>query len=431
MIKVSILSTLLLLIFACNNEEATNFRTSSNVDAVSAARSEEGFKIANGEIIEPNEKAGILLLMTDYVDSNGEYMGTSRCTATAVAHNKLLTAAHCVLGGTDIYAHITDYYDATTEFHENYYESENIIGATKFELHPLYTTCSGAANCAGADLAVVTFPTNSFSQTWPVNLEEEASSMVGHQVDIVGYGIASPDRTVTQTLVKRKGTNQLEKVLEAGESYSFDHEQYPYTYPINVEGPESGATLLIKGFSANNGEPGIESTAQAGDSGGPMLHNGKIIGVASWTWQLDAENDENSQMNGYSSLYHSKDWLSSMLQDPIKTITLDLSTLVDKDEIEIFAGEKRMFAQISCSNGARFQSRTFKNIPENPIPLLLKEGFTAGKPGTRCGGIIRAAGSANVLETRGQRAPLAENGVLSLEELGFKKSAVYQNFLEK
>ncbi|RZA25813.1 MAG: trypsin-like serine protease [Proteobacteria bacterium] len=217
-------------------------------------------KITNGVLIEETEYPAVVNLLRRILDKNGKFMGAATCTASWIDDVTLITAAHC-LGDEDsdstgkmnnpnlVVFEITDHTTdpkltrSVTEAVEAYRNKawENKKGFNKF------------------DLAIVRFPPARAGERPRGRLKiNHFGASVGDAVQIMGYGYnnmalfgkGGDDK-------KRIGNNQIDSVKDG--------------------------YLNISGVSKDNsgGATGEDSSAGNGDSGGPMLQNGELIGIAS------------------------------------------------------------------------------------------------------------------------------------------------------
>lgn len=167
----------------------------------------------------------------------------TRCSGTFIKHNILLTAAHCVKDSSRII--VNGRYALTSLFHSDFREGS-----------------------ATYDIALVKFPENTAPAT--MNIYTYGANQ-GDDVTLIGFG---RDENDAGSGVKRIGYNTV---------YSVDD-----TYVI---------------YEGRHNFPGNGAITNRGDSGGPLLVEGKgIVGVVSLggTW-LFSDYSEYANLNSASS----------------------------------------------------------------------------------------------------------------------------------
>lgn len=151
------------------------------------------------------------------------------CTGTIVADNLVLTAAHC---------------DRGTEFNIFHHDGP-LLGKT---------TTRHAPEKDDPDIAVLEFPTGTFKDSpLPLGFSVEKND----SVELVGFGCNDAESKLGQT-IKRRGSNTVLDVFQFITLYT----------PLTQNG------RLIVGSDNTSG-------ICSGDSGGPLLKNGGIVGVGS------------------------------------------------------------------------------------------------------------------------------------------------------
>ncbi len=204
-------------------------------------------EIANGKIISENEFPEVVKIYATFGNQGAS------CTATIVGHNSLLTAAHCL--------YFFGPKAETVEIVTGKYEGVQSLDCF---IHPRFPLGTGYY-----DIALVKFADNSFETEIP--LADEIPE-TGQEFTIVGYGKFSFYSNISDGK-KRMGTNRLSKV---------------------------GRRLDFVGVHKNQG-PGDQGTGKnvanlPGDSGGPMLVNGRVIGVSA---SIDSKLNDQSQIVGH------------------------------------------------------------------------------------------------------------------------------------
>ncbi len=173
------------------------------------------------------------------------------CTGAVVAPRKILTAAHCKdAAGEKSYLYGLDDLNAG---------GGSRIGVASYDKHPKYVNFD-----QGYDVAVVTTTSDipvpngqyaKFATSADTGLNSPGKQGVG-----VGYG--------------KKDHN------DDSRDVTVDKATFPIREPSNCNGVGAGfkeATMICAGFPDGN------PTILPGDSGGPLIVDGKVVGVASWS----------------------------------------------------------------------------------------------------------------------------------------------------
>jgi hypothetical protein len=149
------------------------------------------------------------------------------------------------------------------------------------QAHPLSQYSSGVSWRQPYDLAFIRVQTPSFTSTYRFS-DREASP--GDSAKLIGYGT---DRR-RQTIGRQYGFNKVVSILKPG---SID----PLGHPVR----EIYNSLILVSFDRslnNNPNQPANTGTVPGDSGGPLLVDGKVAGIlyggAYWNQQRDEENEE-------------------------------------------------------------------------------------------------------------------------------------------
>jgi secreted trypsin-like serine protease len=196
------------------------------------------------------------------------------CTATAVAPDLVLTAAHCVAGRLKRAVKV--------------YQTGQTIAVVHVAQHPRFSFTSYAASRATADVALVRLAAPLPDIISPVTLAEPRRVTVGETLTIAGFGVTK-DGTPSGLGIPREA-----KLAVIGR---------PGSLQIRLVDP---ATL--------NKRPGLGGCT--GDSGAPAFETDatgalRVVGVVSWS---TAPNDEDGcgGLTGLTPLLLYRDWIVEM-----------------------------------------------------------------------------------------------------------------------
>jgi hypothetical protein len=171
--------------------------------------------------------------------SGGRY-----CTATAIARDLLLTAAHCVPTGAEY--RLLQY--------ENGQPVLKPVG--RIARHPSFNPAFTNTDRATADFALVKLTEPLPAAVVPARLTPRRDRVqAGETFRVVGFGLSTPGDG------KTGGKARLADLTSVGT---------PSTFQIRLADPATRGT-----------QPGLG--ACTGDSGGPAFQNGGVVGVISWS----------------------------------------------------------------------------------------------------------------------------------------------------
>ncbi|WP_158843133.1 S1 family peptidase [Saccharothrix deserti] len=174
--------------------------------------------------------------------------GSQFCGGTLVRANKVVTAAHCVVGRTPSSTRVVHGRD------DKQSTAGTVATVTSIWRHPSYTTAT-----SGYDVAVLTLGTSISSTYLPLATPSDtALYAAGTSSRIYGWGTTSSGGSASRYLLG--ATVPLTSDSTCRTAYS----QYSPTSMVCAGFPQGGV-----------------DTCQ-GDSGGPLVAGGKLIGATSW-----------------------------------------------------------------------------------------------------------------------------------------------------
>ncbi|ALG10518.1 trypsin-like serine protease [Kibdelosporangium phytohabitans] len=209
-----------------------------------------GVQIVNGERTTVKEYPFVIAGMRV---GGGGPQGQS-CTASVVGKRKILTAAHCMVDATGAKSYIYGDDDLNTPGDETFRTA-----VASFKTHPGYTGSGGWRT--GNDVAVVTtvddlpVPENQWAKV--AGSADGALTQPGKSGTSVGYGKTSSGG----------GSGELRKT-----TLPVNDPSTCQVFDIRVNGDLMVCTGYNDGRTANC----------SGDSGGPFIVDGVIVGVSSW-----------------------------------------------------------------------------------------------------------------------------------------------------
>ncbi len=223
----------------------------------------------------------------------GNYIagGSFGCSGALVSPTVILTAGHCVAPASS--------WDVTFQTASGF----ATLGVTSAEVHPLFANRASNAAIQEYDIAILRLatvaPADATIYTIADGTEPIAfSDTTGTVVDMVGYGLGGNPSGALPGGTRRHAQNRLFGIL----------------------GGEVDNPLLTAHNFASSSEPANYGIVAAGDSGGAMLVNNVIIGIASASTipQLSSGTYTSGFYYGlHTSLYDeaTRNWTSSAISD--------------------------------------------------------------------------------------------------------------------
>jgi len=164
------------------------------------------------------------------------------CSGVVIARRAILTAAHCVTGAGAWRVHWRGPDNAIM-----------LIEPKSIRIHPDYNANAVRNRGRSIDLAVITLSEPLPSSFEPINLSDTVNIQAGDIITVAGFGLTDDKN--------RKSLGKLNRV------------------DLSVIEPNGHSTILVwLADPASNGMGGCH-----GDSGGPMLYEGALIAITTWT----------------------------------------------------------------------------------------------------------------------------------------------------
>ncbi|ACK49406.1 peptidase S1 and S6 chymotrypsin/Hap [Methylocella silvestris BL2] len=159
------------------------------------------------------------------------------CTGAVVAQNVILTAAHCASAPKDMRVYVKTAGGAA------------LLEIAETRLHPLYRADAIRRRVVSIDLALLRLSRDLPAAFSPLGFAE-ASAALGQRVRLAGFGFGV------------EGQPKTGGVLRSAE--------------LITAAPMSPVLLWARG------RPGSRSGACVGDSGAPLLLDGRLVAIATW-----------------------------------------------------------------------------------------------------------------------------------------------------
>lgn len=163
--------------------------------------------------------------------------GAGFCTAEVLAPNVVLTAAHCVTKAADMRVHFNDTASPP-----------RLIEVAEVKVHPQFHADAIKMRERSVDLALVRLKTPLPADFTPLPFGEMREIDLGTRLEVAGYG-----------LTQEGEARSSGKLMQA---------------EVTLRAPLSMLLLWMDGKGTG---------ACTGDSGGPVLQDGALVGVISWT----------------------------------------------------------------------------------------------------------------------------------------------------
>lgn len=174
------------------------------------------------------------------------------CTATALARDVVLTAAHCVAPGADY--KVAEFFGTSTR--------PSLKGVARIVRHTQFSPAAYDAHRATVDLALVKLAEPLASNVTPATLGAAAAIKPGDRFIVTGLGVASPGDG------RSSGTAR--------------------SASLAATGTPGGLQLRLVDPATRNARPGLG--ACTGDSGAPVFAASPLAVVGVVTWSTAANN---------------------------------------------------------------------------------------------------------------------------------------------
>lgn len=225
---------------------------------------------------------------TSTAPGNNSYVGTGTLVPSAVPGQfKFLTAAHNVdsengIGGTTPNGimdalNFTIYFGDNTGANGGTASATVVVPAAQITVHPFWQNGDGGglnASSAQYDLAVMTFSLADVTGVLPSTLAVSTIAPTpGVEGTMVGYGSWGNGQTFTNNPsdgIRRAGKNIIDVVGTTVE----DPANQGVTVQTDFDGPGG-----LGQSTGTNVALALESSTAGGDSGGPLIAGGMIVGV--------------------------------------------------------------------------------------------------------------------------------------------------------
>lgn len=259
--------------------------------------------IIGGETVPQGKADGVLNIFTTNAD--GEMDGT--CTASKIGARFILTAAHCVHG-----KNVKSLGWSNSSKVDLGDENETIYGlhAKNVHIHPSYEFQKMFGQTyKSTDMAIIEIDTSKGNH---IDKFENLPSMeldfnpvlAGEKLQSFGYGCESQGDF--DNLVSRKKSAEV-KMLPYN-SLSTECAALPSV--VNQNASKIYTTQMVSSTLATGGKASLCD----GDSGGPTIRNGKIVGVnASYLIDQTSQTEE-AYFNLHSRLSEVQGWVRSIVQ---------------------------------------------------------------------------------------------------------------------
>lgn len=258
--------------------------------------------IIGGRPVEADQAKGVINLYR--TSAEGEIDET--CTGTKIGERFILTAAHCVLGKN---VDKLGWSNSSTVDLNN--ENETIYGlyTKKVHIHPSYELGSMLKQTYSAsDIAIIEIDESQGNhldkfRSLPTVEIDYAPVKVGEEVQIYGYGCEGTGQK--DSLISKKKMASVEMLPEDALADECE-ELHPI---INQNASGIYKAQMVSASFSNKGNASVCE----GDSGGPTMRNGKIVGVNSSYLINQKSPVEEAFLNLHSRISEVQTWVNSIV----------------------------------------------------------------------------------------------------------------------
>jgi trypsin len=258
--------------------------------------------IIGGKNVPDGDAKGVLNIFT--TDEAGDI--SNSCTASKIGAKFILTAAHCVYG-----KNVNSIAWSNSGSVDLGDENATLYGlyVKKVNIHPSYELFKMLGKSFGAnDIAILEVDTtkgnflNRFQEIPSLKLDF-IPVMSGETLQTYGYGCEAVNDL--DNPISHKKISDI-----ASLAYSSLNTSCSSLDPlINQNAPAIYKTQIVSSSLASGGK----SSLCEGDSGGPVLRNGKVVGVNSQSIIDQTSQAQEAYLNLHSRLSEVKNWVESII----------------------------------------------------------------------------------------------------------------------
>lgn len=259
--------------------------------------------IVGGKIVADDSAQGVFNIFKS--DANGEPNGS--CTASKIGTKFIITAAHCVYGkdiktlGWSNSSEI-DLTDENTNLYGLYVKNVNIHPS--YELSEMLGQSSRATDIAILEVDMSKGNYVEKFQNLPSMELDFDPVMAGEKLQTLGYGCEAPGDYGNP--LSHKKSAELETLPYS----SLATECAAVPSAINKQAFEIYKSKMVSSTLLSGGKASLCD----GDSGGPTLRNGKIVGINSSLLIDQRSQTEEAYLNLHSRISEAQTWINNIIR---------------------------------------------------------------------------------------------------------------------